>query len=280
MQAVRVPPIVRSRPSTRIGSVSYLNAKPLIYGLDAAEHLSLTLDVPANLIDGMRDRRFDVALLPIIDYQRLADARLLTAGGIGCDGPTLTVRIFSHVPVEEIATLACDVHSHSSVALARVILAERYGRRPRFVDLEHSQPAPAAEARLLIGDKVVCEEPRGFGYEVDLGQAWKELTGLPFVFAAWVARGDAELGDLPQRLEGAKAAGMAHLDEIVERDAVPRGWPTNLAMRYMTEYLKYDIGPRQLEAIRLFHRLAEKHGMIDGPLRELKLVPEPHSAGA
>ena len=95
---------------------SYLNAKPLIYGLEEAGHLSLTLDVPAKLIDGLRDRRFDVALLPIIDYQRLSDARLLTAGGIGCDGPTLTVRIFSHVPVEQIATLACDVHSHSSVA--------------------------------------------------------------------------------------------------------------------------------------------------------------------
>jgi chorismate dehydratase len=264
---------------SRIGGVSYLNAKPLIYGLAEAEHLSLTLDVPAKLIDGLLERRFDVALLPIIDYQRLPDARLLTAGGIGCDGPTLTVRIFSHVPVEEIATLACDVHSHTSVALARVILAERYGRRPRFVDLTHSEPAPTAEARLLIGDKVVCEEPHGFEYQVDLGQAWKQLTGLPFVFAAWVARGDAELGDLPQRLESAKSAGMAHLDEIVAKDAVPRGWPANLALRYMTEYLKYDIGPRQLEAIRLFHQLAEKYRMIDGPVCELKVIPEPPSAG-
>ena len=67
---------------------------------------------------------------------------------------------------------------------------------------------------------------------------------------------------------------MAHLDEIVEKEAVPRGWPANLAMRYMTEYLKYDVGPRQLEAIRLFHQLAEKHGIIDGPLQELKVVPD------
>src|SRR2546423_11029863 len=85
----------KPRHATRIGSVSFLNAKPLIYGLDEADDLRLTLDLPSRLIDGLRDRRLDVALLPVIDYQRLPGLRVLTAGGIGCDGPTLTVRIFS-----------------------------------------------------------------------------------------------------------------------------------------------------------------------------------------
>ena len=173
------------------------------------------------------------------------------------------------LPVDQIRTLSCDVQSHSSVALARVILAERYARRPRFVDFEHSVSAPDAEAILLIGDKVVCEEPTGFEFQVDLGEAWKQLTDLPFVFAAWVARGDAMLGDLPLQLEQAKLQGMAHLDEIVQTDAIPRGWPAELALRYMTEYLKYDLGPRQLDAIRLFHQLAAKHGMLPQPPREL-----------
>jgi chorismate dehydratase len=260
------------RQAVRVGCVSYLNAKPLIYGLESADNVSLSLDIPSKLLGGLRENRFDVALLPIIDYQRLDNLRLIVGSGIGCDGPTLTVRIFSHVPVDQIQTLACDVHSHTSVALARVILSERYNRRPVFVDLDHVHEAPLAEARLLIGDKVVCEEPPGFEYQVDLGEAWKQMTGLPFVFAAWIARAEVDLGDLPVQLESAKRRGMQHLPEIVQQHASPRGWPADLAMRYMTEFLKYDIGERQLQAIRLFHQLAAKHGMIAAPTRDLVLV--------
>jgi chorismate dehydratase len=168
--------------------------------------------------------------------------------------------------------LACDTHSHSSVALARVLLAEMHDRHPEFVGFDHQHPSGKPEAILLIGDKVVCEEPVGFAHQVDLGEAWKKLTGLPFVFAAWVARGGVELGDLPDQLRESKEDGMTHLHEIIERDARPRGWPAGLAMRYMTEYLKYDIGPRQLQAIRLFHELAAKHGMIQQPLADLEVV--------
>lgn len=252
-----------------------MNAKPLIHGLDEADDLQLSLDVPAKLIDGLREGRFDVALLPIIDYQRLEGLRVIPSGGIGCDGPTLTVRLFSKVPMGQVRTLACDTHSHSSVALARVIFAESYGVTPTFVPLDTDDPAaepPVAEARLLIGDKVVCEEPAGFPHQVDLGEAWKQLTGLPFLFAAWVARAGVDLGDLPDRLAIAKQTGLADVDRIVERFAVPRGWPAGLARRYMTEYLKYDVGARQLEAARRFHALAFTHGMLDRPPRELRVV--------
>src|SRR5215207_5863286 len=143
-----------------VGSVSFLNAKPLIYGLEGTRDLRLTLAVPARLLQGLVDERFDVALLPVIDYQRLPGLKLLTSGGIGCDGATLTVRIFSPVPVERITTLACDTDSHTSVALARIVLSKLYGVRPRFVDLAAGAVTGDA-ALLLIGDKVVCEEPKG-----------------------------------------------------------------------------------------------------------------------
>src|SRR5271155_606440 len=178
----------KPRQAVRIGSVSYLNARPLIHGLDEADDLRLTLDIPSRLLDGLRRRLFDIALLPVIDYQRLDGLRLLTAGGIGSDGPTLTVRIFSQAPVERIIRLAVDADSHTSVALAKIVLAESLNLRPKFTDLRTDTDA---EARLLIGDKVVCEEPAGFAHQIDLGQAWKELTGLPFVFAVWTARRDA-----------------------------------------------------------------------------------------
>ncbi len=258
---------------TRIGSVSYLNAKPLIYGLDETDDLRLTLDVPSRLIDGLRDRRFDVALLPVIDYQRFPGLRLLTAGGIGCDGPTLTVRIFSKVPIEQIRVLACDTDSHTSVALARIVLAETINLTPEFTELRHDEPAARlnAQAMLLIGDKVVCEEPAGYPYQLDLGEGWKRLTHLPFVFAAWMAREDVDLTDLPHRLTAAKQSGLTHVHEIVKKHATPRGWPPALALQYMTAYLKYDIAEPQLNAIRLFHRKAAEHGIITGEVRELLL---------
>src|SRR4051794_38517029 len=109
--------IVKQHPGQiRLASVSYLNARPLIYGLDTDPQIRLILDVPSKLIEHLRDGSADVALLPAIDYQRMPDLRIVPAGGIGCDGPTLTVRIFAKQPIETIRTLACDPDSHTSVA--------------------------------------------------------------------------------------------------------------------------------------------------------------------
>ncbi len=257
-----------SRPMRRwrIGAVSFFNSKPLIDGLDAQDDIDLSLRVPSALLEGLINRTLDVALLPVIDYQRLDGARIIPAGGIGCDGPTLTVRIFSQTPAEKITTLACDPDSHTSVALARIILAERYAVQPRLIDLSSGEQS-GTEAMLLIGDKVVCEQPAGMPHQLDLGEEWKALTGLPFVFAVWTARAGVRLGDLPNRLTEARRLGMARVDELVSRFAVPRGWPADLARRYLTEYLQFDIGPRQLDAIRWFHSLAHRHGLIAAPRR-------------
>ena len=264
-------PVSAAPQTLRVGSVSFLNAKPLIYGLEEAPGVDLKLDVPSRLLDGLLESRFDVALLPVIDYQRMPGLRVIPSGGIGCDGATLTVRIFSPVPVDQIRTLACDTDSHTSVALARVLLGERFGIRPEFVPLD----GPGVEAhtpRLLIGDKVVCEQPVGLPHQLDLGQLWKEHTGLPFVFAVWMARGGVNLGSLPLQLQEAKREGLAHVDQIIERYAVPRGWPVSTARDYLTRRLQYDIGPSQLEAIRLFYKLASDYGLIPHDPRELLLA--------
>src|SRR3954463_10135123 len=105
--AVEQHRISQSKTTIRIASVSYLNARPLIFGLEKQADRKLLLEVPAKLIDLMRSGEADVALLPVIDYQRLDGLCIVPAGGIGCDGETLTVRIFSRVPIAQIATLAC-----------------------------------------------------------------------------------------------------------------------------------------------------------------------------
>ncbi|HEV7300194.1 MAG TPA: menaquinone biosynthesis protein [Tepidisphaeraceae bacterium] len=260
-------PTAARRP-IRVASVSYFNSKPLIDGLDRDPFVELSLAVPAKLIDGLRDGSTDVALLPVIDYQSMGGLQIVPAGGIGCDGPTLTVRIFSRVPFEQIESLACDVESHTSVGLARVILAERYGLRPEIVPLDRAR---SPQTLLLIGDKVVCEEPVGYAHQLDLGEAWKQLTGKPFVFAVWTARAVVDVGDLPERLAQAKVRGLRRVDQLVDQFAVPRGWPVDIAKRYLTEYLKFDIGPQQIDAIRLFHTLAAKHCVVGTPVRPLQV---------
>lgn len=270
MDATVLPDATPARP-WHVGSVSFLNAKPLIHGLEHDPRVRLHLEVPSGLLAGLADGRFDVALLPVIDYQRLAGLRVLPVGGIGCDGPTLTVRIFGRVPLDRIDALGCDPDSHTSVALARVILAERFGRRPRFVDLGGDAGHDPSIARLLIGDKVIADEPADRPYQLDLGQAWKELTGLPFVFAAWTARAGADLGDLPDVLDAARLGGLAAVESIVGRYAADHRWPTAVARRYLTEYLRFEVGERELAAIRLFHRLAAKHGAFEHEPWELKV---------
>ncbi len=275
------PQIATASRILNVGCVSYLNAKPLIYGLDHVPDLRLKLAVPSQLIEDLRAGLTDIALLPVIDYQRLDDLVIVPAGGIGCFGHTLTVRLFSHEPIAQIKSLACDPDSHTSVALARIILAEHFGIHPQFTspltDLHRTDPT-SGEARLLIGDKVICEEPAGFAHQLDLGDAWKQMTGLPFVFAVWTARKGVDLGDLPERLESAKRAGLEHVDDLVTHYALPRGWPAGMALQYMTSYLKYDIGEPQLQAIRRFHELAAKHELIPNPPRELVVYSSAPSA--
>jgi chorismate dehydratase len=246
-----------------IGSVSFLNAKPLIEGLETDPRVRLHLEVPSRLLAGLQEKRFDVALLPVIDYQRLPGLRLIPAGGIGCDGPTLTVRIFSRFPLKEIRTLLCDTDSHTSVALARVILAEQYGVRPELVDLSNKSAADPSLPRLLIGDKVITDEPKDCPHQLDLGQAWHELTGGPFVFAAWMSRQDVEPAELPDILAAARVRGLANVEQIVARFAPEHRWPLPIAKRYLTDYLRFEIGSREIDAIRRFHQLAHRHGVFE-----------------
>ncbi len=259
-------------PPISVGSVSFLNAKPLIYGLESDPDIALSLAVPSRLLDGLMSGAMDVALLPVIDYQRMDGLRVLTSGGIGCEGPTLTVRLFSPMPLERAEVVACDADSHTSVALARVIFAERYHTRPRFIDLGPGVDLPPGAARLLIGDKVVCDEPKELPYQLDLGDAWKQLTGEPFVFACWMARPGVNLGDLPDRLIRAKQRGLKHVESIIAEHAVPRGWPASTARRYLLQHLKFDIGGRELAAISSFHQLAFKHGALEQEPHPLHII--------
>jgi chorismate dehydratase len=243
-----------------LGVVSFLNALPLYDGLTDDAGVWIRPEVPANLLDLLLRRQCDAALLPVVDYWRHRD-RLEPLGDacIGSDGETLTVRVFSRRPVEGVTRLHVDGDSHTSVVLARLVWRELYGRD---VDVVSWREGEEAESVLLIGDKVVRGAPRGYGFEVDLGAAWKHLTGLPFVFAAWYGRSGENHGELAARLEAARDAGVAGAARIALHHATRHGWPAELAVQYLCRIMKYTISPAMRAGMERFFTLVDQHGLL------------------
>ncbi len=257
------------QPVWKLGVVSFLNARPLVHGLDRAADLELVFDVPSKLAERLDDSEVDVALVPVVDFAG-ADRKwqIVSDACIGCDGETLTVRVFSRVPPEQVRRLHVDGDSHTSVVLASVIWRELYGADLEVVTFSGDETVDECEAVLLIGDKVVHNTLLDYDIQTDLGSAWKTLTGLPFVFAAWAGPVDRDYGELGARLSIARDGGVRAAALIAADFGPGLNWPVALAERYLTKRLKFDLGDRQREAMRLFFDFAVKHGLLTNP-REL-----------
>ncbi len=262
-----------SHPVHTVAAVSFLNARPLIDGLEREPEVSLITDVPSRLLETLTSLRAQVALCPIIDFQTAAaELCIVPVGAIGSDGATHTVRVFSRVPIEDLDNVHADGDSHTSVALLEVVLEAFHGRRPeiRSLGVLASESAVNPDAVLLIGDKVVHNEPSTdvYPFQLDLGDAWKRLTGLPFVFATWLARAGDDLGQLPSMLRRTRETNLLRIPEIVAAHA--DGWPVDLAIRYLGKILQYDLGEPELESIELFWARCHALDLIDD-LRPMRL---------
>lgn len=256
--------------------MSYLNTVPMIAGLEKTADVELIRAVPSRIAEFVESGRADLGLASVIDLARSKAplTALPRAGMIGCRDRTLTVRVFSRVEPAAITTLYADTDSHTSTALARVILNRRYGAPAEVVDFNAREGVGDdawPEAVLLIGDKVVADSPPAVRYphQLDLGHEWRELTGLPFVYALWVCR--AERADDPlvtlgvdllerQRLRNEKRA-----DAVVRPEALARGWPADLAREYVGELLHYDVGDAERAAVAQFLAWCAELGIIEDP---------------
>jgi chorismate dehydratase len=212
----------------------------------------------------------------VIDFQLSPiELEIIPVGAIGCDGCTLTVRVFSRVPMDRVTSVQTDGDSHTSVALLKVVFDALYERVPDVETLEstdlNGSAAPPATV-LLIGDKVVRNrpDPALYPHQIDLGEAWHAMTGLPFVFACWMARAESDLGQLPDLLARCRDRNRGRSAEIAATYARSSGWPTQLATEYLGDILRYDLGPRELEAIVLFWSKCHRLGLVER-LRPLKL---------
>jgi chorismate dehydratase len=251
--------------SITLGVVSFLNSRPLVEGLDREAGVNLRFAVPSALAGMLRGGEVDAALIPAIDLARSAGAwRRVSDACIGSDGPTMTVRVFSRVPPERMSELLVDGDSHTSVILARLIWSRWFKRRLRIAPLASVADAGTCESVLLIGDKVVTGPVRGFDYQVDLGEAWKKWTGLPFVFAVWAAPAGAEYERLAHLLGAARDRGVARAEQIAEEVGPARGWPVELAREYLTQRLMFKVTVRAREGISLFFEMAAQEEILPG----------------
>ena len=269
----------------RLGVVSFLNSRPLIEGLEAGGDVTCVFDVPAALRDRLDRGEVDVALVPIIDVLRGHQRyRVVSDACIGCDGETMTVRVFSQVPPHQVHTLWVDPDSHTSVALASIVWRDLFDRELTIQPFQTSQHSiDNLESVLLIGDKVVNPRRGSFAYEVDLGGAWRQHTGLPFVFAVWAAATSAAAADggasvaadakatvaadvssaeVAAQLSAARDCGVARAAEIADACGPPAGWPVELARRYLTRCLKYKLDQRSVEGANRFARRCRDLGLV------------------
>lgn len=256
-----------SAGSLCVGAVRYLNAKPLYFGLERlAPGIRLEMDLPSLLADRLASGSLDVALIPSVEYLRgaMLGYRIIPGLAIASGGPVRSVKLYSRVPFSRIDRLALDEGSRTSQALARVWLAEAHGVRPSMVEnLPMGVPVQesTADAVLLIGDRAMRDPDERFHEVVDLASAWRSLTGLPFVFALWVARAGVDLGDLPEVLLRSRAEGLAHVDQIAEQIGPGLGLSRTESIEYLTRNISYDLGEPEVAALRLFARKAAALGL-------------------
>ena len=257
----------------RIGAVSFLNTRPLVYGLQANSDCILTLDKPSNLAEKLRLGEIDVGLIPIVEYLRGTGDRIVPGICIASDGPVRTVKLYSRIHPEKLTDIAVDGGSRSSVALLRIVLAERFGVTPDF----HIRPADlrtmlqAHEAALLIGDPAFTDSGAPFIW--DLGQAWKELTNLPFVYAVWVLRCGTDEARVTEWLTRAMWDGMANLERIAHDAVGTANQDVDSLRSYLCDSLCFALGAREIRGIETFQKLCLRYSIVQSA-RELVLAGE------
>lgn len=247
----------------RVSAVSFLNARPLVVGLERETALfDVSMDLPSTCAARLHAHEVDLGLIPAIEYVR-GDYALVPGMAIGSDGPILSVAIFTTTPMANVKRLALDTSSRTSVALTHVLCAKLWRVTPEMVpaapDLD--QMLATADAALIIGDPALDVDPLPAGVEkVDLGEAWQTLTGLPFVYAAWAGRPGALTPPHVTALAAARDRGLDAVDQLAAEAA--HGDETRAAVlaSYLRHNLRYAFGPREQAGLARFFALAAEVG--------------------
>lgn len=237
----------------KVGSVSYLNARPLLYGLQRSEALMQQMELieeyPSKIGGMLIDGSIDVGLVPVAVIPKMKDWHIISDYCIGATGDVASVCLFSEVPVERIETVLLDYQSRTSVNLCKVLLKHHWKMQPRIVETtgeDYRSKITGTTAGVVIGDRAL-EQRLVSPYIYDLATEWRKMTGLPFVFAAWIAN-----KPLPESFvaafNNANGIGFAHLEEIIAANP----FPVYDLHTYYTQNISYDLTEEKRKGLKRY----------------------------
>ncbi len=237
----------------RIGAVSYLNTRPLLFGLEQSnlmQNIELVKAYPAKIAQDLIDGTIDMGLVPVAITPLLKEAHFVSNYCIGAEQEVASVCIFSEVPMERIQKVYLDYQSRTSVALARILLAEFWKKEVEFIKAEEGyiDQIGGTTAGVIIGDRALANRDK-FPHIFDLATAWITHTGYPFVFATWIAN-----KPIPEEFmvafDKANAYGLTHLKEVIA--SIPAQEQVYDLLTYYTENISYLLTPDKKRGMELF----------------------------
>jgi len=266
----------------RIGTVEFLNAWPLTHGLDSRSDVTLRSAPPSALAAMLRRGEVDAALVPSIDYFRLAaeHGERARAGGatgfvalpvaaIGSRGAVGSALVFGFAERDGVRRVVLDPASRTSNALARIVLGRRLGVRPHFVMPEDTggTAARSPDAEVVIGDRALVARRPQAKWILDLGEEWERLVHRPFVYTFWVARADGAVERLIALLSQSRDAGLAARGHMAARAASELGIPAERAKSYLVDQVRYEFGANEQRGLGAFYRMAVDEGLAPEGVR-------------
>ena len=263
----------------RLGAVGYLNARPLVYGLDRQPRFDLRYDIPSECATLLHAHATDVGLIPSIEYLRGPRPYAIVPGpAVTSRGPVASVAIYTRVDPRDIRTIAMDTSSRTSVALAAVLARRVFGTSPEPVPMAPDLDAmlARADAALIIGDNALFLNPQSVNPQSesairnpqsaiqkhDLGELWTQTTGLPFVYAVWAGWPDALSPEDVGLLQRARDEGVADADGVARAYYPDDPARQAVARLYLRDNIRYVLGPDELEGLRAFYRYAAEAGLV------------------
>ena len=237
----------------RVGAVSYLNTKPLLYGLQhhaVSESIELIEDYPANLARALQDNTLDIGLVPVAVIPSLPKSHIISDYCIGATGPVASVCIFSKVPMEQIQTLYLDYQSKTSVNLARVLLINYWKKEIQLLEAPTNFIGliDGTAAAVIIGDRAL-DRYDSYPFRYDLAEAWIGYTGKPFVFATWVSNKQLDT-DFIASFNEANALGLANIDTVIEQ--LSTDYNSYSLQTYFTKNISYTLDAAKKEGMAQF----------------------------
>jgi len=265
----------------RLGSVGYLNARPLVYGLDRSTRFDLRFDSPADCARLLHEGDIDVGLIPSIEYLRGGPYRIAPDLAIASRGPVASVALYTTKPMSDVRSIALDTSSRTSIALVRVLCARLFriqpALEPRGPDL--ADMLSRCDAALIIGDVALFLtdfDAHASIEKIDLGEAWDTLTGLPFVYAFWAGRPDVLRAADVAELQRARDEGIKRSEEIAREYLADSPEHQRLGAAYLRDNIKYVLGDEERAGLQTFYRYAAEAGVVEesGTLRFYESDPK------